>query len=288
MKSNEKGFSVVEILLLLAVVGLIGGVSYYVFSKQVSKKAETNNSTNSPASNDQQDKLDEIKDKIGQLDHRDANSESFSIKTKLTDPAVSVFFPANFGFLFNASIYATNKDIAPVGSQGPNGSGINQAIQRDKVDSILKDSGLTKLSTDGTEPHVTVYYENPLVLCNVTDSIGVARVVCSSKQALNNVVTDVKSAFVALKHDFPSANTTQYSQLYYTESVEADVKGININELSGIKNGTYGAYLVNTSGSWQYIASNTAGQQSQISPSCDLIAKPEYKEVFKDYYGRTC
>lgn len=38
MQRNQKGFSVVEVLLVLIVVGLIGGIGWYVYSKQQAKE----------------------------------------------------------------------------------------------------------------------------------------------------------------------------------------------------------------------------------------------------------
>lgn len=43
MKSNQKGFSSVEALLILVIVGVIGGVGYYVYqSRQEAKKSQDN------------------------------------------------------------------------------------------------------------------------------------------------------------------------------------------------------------------------------------------------------
>ena len=43
MKSNQKGFSVVEILIVIVVVGLLGAVGWLVYDRQKSKTSETSN-----------------------------------------------------------------------------------------------------------------------------------------------------------------------------------------------------------------------------------------------------
>lgn len=41
MKKNQKGFGAVEILIILAILGLIGGISYYVYHKNHTPKKQT-------------------------------------------------------------------------------------------------------------------------------------------------------------------------------------------------------------------------------------------------------
>lgn len=43
MKANQKGFSVVEILVVIVIVGLIGAVGWLVYDRQKSKTSETSN-----------------------------------------------------------------------------------------------------------------------------------------------------------------------------------------------------------------------------------------------------
>lgn len=42
MKANEKGFSVVEVLIVIVVVGLVGGAGWYIWQKQNDKSASNN------------------------------------------------------------------------------------------------------------------------------------------------------------------------------------------------------------------------------------------------------
>ena len=50
MKTNQKGFSVVELLIILVVVGLIGGVGWYVWqSRHKTEKPVTQSTTQTPA-----------------------------------------------------------------------------------------------------------------------------------------------------------------------------------------------------------------------------------------------
>lgn len=52
IRKNEKGFSVVEILIVIVVVGLIGGAGWYVWQKQNNKQTDN---TTAPVANSQND-----------------------------------------------------------------------------------------------------------------------------------------------------------------------------------------------------------------------------------------
>ncbi len=292
IKSSQDGFSAVEALIILVVICLITSIGYYIYKSKSSNRIIVGNTVKTIQTDAEQNKLDKIKYKIGQLDHRtDIAVSTYTIDDiKMTDPTSMVTLPPYFTFIFNGSSYANDKNIAPVGTAGPNGSGGNQALQRDKIDTILKYEGLTQSAKNGTEPGITITYESKLVLCTEGDSIGVATVSCIGKKEFNQDIADIKTAFQALKNKFSNVDTTQYSIINYTEGTTDEVKGIYISNLTGssMKQADYGAYLVKLSGSWRYIASNTAGRQGQLSPSCDVINKPEYHNVFKSYYPAPC
>ena len=58
MKKLQKGFSTIEILLVLILITLIGGVGYFVFSKQNEKSNDT--ATTTEITNEQSNKKDEV------------------------------------------------------------------------------------------------------------------------------------------------------------------------------------------------------------------------------------
>lgn len=64
MKKNEKGFSVVEILIVLVVVGLIGGAGWYVWQSKnkTSKSADTAQTTNTANSETTKQEAEKTKD----------------------------------------------------------------------------------------------------------------------------------------------------------------------------------------------------------------------------------
>lgn len=49
MKANQKGFSIVEILIVIVVVGLLGAVGWLVYDRQKSKTSDTSNTQTSTA-----------------------------------------------------------------------------------------------------------------------------------------------------------------------------------------------------------------------------------------------
>lgn len=51
MKANQKGFSVVEIVIVILVVGLIGGAGWYVWQKNQNNKSQSNQTTTQTQTN---------------------------------------------------------------------------------------------------------------------------------------------------------------------------------------------------------------------------------------------
>ena len=63
-KNNQKGFSIVEVLLLLVVIGAVGFVGWYVWSQKLNQPAQTNSQN---------------KDKVNVISHTDT-SGSFTFE----------------------------------------------------------------------------------------------------------------------------------------------------------------------------------------------------------------
>ena len=77
MKRNEKGFSVVEIIIVIVVVGQLGAVGWLVYDRQ---KTKTDNKDTTIQTSQQEDKKEEIKDteKVEQF-----IASSFSLDTNI-------------------------------------------------------------------------------------------------------------------------------------------------------------------------------------------------------------
>jgi hypothetical protein len=276
-RMNNKGFGMVGVLLLLLVLIAASGLGYYVYNSQNKKTSNASNSaTDSKKSTvSEQDKLTEIKDKINQLNHKSSGIIGETMDVKVRDPNLLVQFPATFGYSFYASQNANNNT----------GSYKDQALDREKVDTILKDAGLSLVSKDGYEPVVTIFYESDLVSCDVYDSTGVASVDCSGKTTTNKVASDVKEAYDVAKGTFPSLISEDNAKAQLTMSSDNSVEGLWIS--ASLSDDKYNVYLVKTSNSWQYVGTDTYANHALQPIACELVNKSQYKEVFKIYH-RTC
>jgi prepilin-type N-terminal cleavage/methylation domain-containing protein len=62
MKNNQKGFSVVEVLIVIVIVGLIGAVGWLVMDRQNNKAAQTSDSQTAQQEDNQEQAVDENQD----------------------------------------------------------------------------------------------------------------------------------------------------------------------------------------------------------------------------------
>lgn len=89
MKVNQKGFSVVEILVVIVVVGLLGAVGWLVYDRQ---KSETDNKATTSQMTQQEQKQETPKQKIDTTIHEvDISLKSEADLTRLPD-----YTPASF------------------------------------------------------------------------------------------------------------------------------------------------------------------------------------------------
>ena len=95
MKSNQKGFSVVEILIVIVVVGLLGSVGWMVYDRQNNKDDKSTNTTQTEQSSTAQaakPKSDSIADVLDALDMRlnnQSTKQTVSLNAKYTLESIS-------------------------------------------------------------------------------------------------------------------------------------------------------------------------------------------------------
>lgn len=90
MKTNQKGFSAVEVLILILVLALIGGAGFYVY-KQKSKtdnKAETSQSSQNATKETEEDKFATYKDETTGLSIKHPKEYKVEKDEETTGPAV--------------------------------------------------------------------------------------------------------------------------------------------------------------------------------------------------------
>lgn len=95
MKSNQKGFSVVEITIVIVVVGLLGAIGWLVYDRQSSKNNDSVSTTKdeqSPSAQTAKPKSDTIADVLDALDERlsdQSTKQTVSPNAKYTLESVS-------------------------------------------------------------------------------------------------------------------------------------------------------------------------------------------------------
>ncbi|MFZ1301165.1 MAG: hypothetical protein WAQ27_01120 [Candidatus Microsaccharimonas sp.] len=284
-RTQQQGSALHIVIIIVLVVALIGTLGF-VFWNNFIKQTNTTQDTTTEVS--QLDTLYAIREDILALPHRtnppsgsnremdvplggDINGE---VSISKDDVDVSI--------VFNASIYADNPDIAPVGSTGAegegNGSGTEEAIDKDKVDAVLTSHGLSKTETYRDSSVTKDLYVSDSVGCVVLDSQGLATVTCVLRSHLDTVVAATEDSFKALKKEFPDVQLNKYTTFVYSENSQA--AGIVFAVASGL-NDEIDAYMVKTpSKDWRYVASSTPGIQSIDYPACSLVATEEFGNIF--------
>lgn len=116
MKKNEKGFSVVEILIVLVVVGLIGGTGWYVWQPK-HKTTENNKSTtnSTPATEQKATDNPEVKSEVNYL-----TIKEWGVKISLRDTdKVSYAYTSQPNGSYYGSSYDSTIDVELKAGQEP-------------------------------------------------------------------------------------------------------------------------------------------------------------------------
>lgn len=114
MKSNQKGFSAVELLLILVFIGVIGSVGWYVWqSKNNSTSQITSNTNTDEKPKDPYEGWRTYESKLSGITFRYPSDWEFT-------PPVDVFKNDNGGESLFASLYSTEPKREPGGTGEPN------------------------------------------------------------------------------------------------------------------------------------------------------------------------
>lgn len=70
MKNNQKGFSLVEVLIIVVTVGLVGAVGWLVFDRQKSTSNDTGNSKTQAVTNDETADWEEVKNSANYFSYK--------------------------------------------------------------------------------------------------------------------------------------------------------------------------------------------------------------------------
>ena len=98
----------------------------------------------------------------------------------------------------------------------------------------------------------------------------------------------VSDALTALKAQHPYIASNALSVRYLISS-DKTITAVSVDNLLDTNNSdVYDALAVNTSNSWKYVASDTAGSQGLKMPACSILANADYKDVFIDIAPATC
>lgn len=279
---NQQGSAhlIIIIVLVVVVLGALGVIFWQNFmNKQSSDSSKTTDNSVAISS------LSKIQEDLLTLPHRsDTSAASTGLSFPTSDPVgMGVVQEYEVDVVFNASLYANNPDVAPVGTTGSNGSGSEQALDKDKVDAIMKDNGLEL--TDSFKDTTQLYsdlYSNDAITCVVADSQGLANVRCTTTAHIDTARTAVSSAIAALKTEY--SDVVMYDPIFatfYENNGNEGTQGIYTSVKSGIKEGVFDAYLVKSSSEdWHYLTSNVSGNQSYGPPVCSEFQIPKYGNIF--------
>jgi hypothetical protein len=271
---------IIIISLVVVVLGALGFVFWQNFmSKQSSESATTQSSVDTTTL------LTKLQDELTALPHRsDTTTASTGLHFSTSDPVgMSVVHEYEVDVVFNASLYANNPDVAPVGTTGSNGSGAEEALDKDKVNAILIDNGLKITDTfKDTSQLYSDLYSNDSVTCVVADSQGLASVRCTTTAHINAARTAVSNAISALKLEYP--DVVLYDPIYttfYENDSDEGTQGVYVSIKSGIKEDVFDAFLVKSlSEDWHYLTSNVLGNTAYDSPACSEFQIAKYGNIF--------
>ena len=151
------------------------------------------------------------------------------------------------------------------------------ALDKAAVTEILRSAGLSQYQVIDSQ---TVVWMSDGVICVVGDSEGGwAGVSCSTREAIDTARSELAGAVSEVRAHYPSAFVTQ-AQFYKSNSAMGFWFYLDQNTNTH-EDDPFDAYLAKTyGGQWEYLASSTRGLQSPVLPSCSLVVKAPYGNVF--------
>jgi prepilin-type N-terminal cleavage/methylation domain-containing protein len=173
MKANQKGFSIVEILIVIIVIGLLGAVGWLVYDRQSNKNRENTNTiqTEQPSSaQTAEPKSDSVADVLDALDKRlndQSTKQTVSANAKYTLESVpsnslAVEIKENGDYVQkkpaegNSKSYRLNRVTTEFESYDEYISNFKGAAN-DLVDYAVSDLGFTKVDTHTVDGPADTY-----------------------------------------------------------------------------------------------------------------------------------
>lgn len=285
-RTKEQGSALHVVVIVILVVGVLGLLGFVFWQNFVNKQSSDISTTKD--NSESISRLSKIQEELLALPHRsDSSAASTGLSFSTSDPVgMSVIQYYEVDVVFNASLYANNPDVAPIGGagQGENGSGAEEALDKDKVDAILTENGLTLTETfKGTAQLESQLYSNNDITCVIADSYGLANVRCTTTEHIDSARTAVSNAIAALKKEYTDVVLfdSVYTTFYENDGNEG-TQGLYVSVKSGIKEGIFDAYMVKSSSEdWHYLTSNVPAVQSYDLPECSEFQIPKYGNIFK-------
>ncbi len=263
--NNQKGFGLVEGLLILAVVIGLGFGGYYVYSqnsKDNSVADEASSADNNDSPGNATRVLDEINQKIATLNPISQSESIFKAYAEEFTRGVYMYVPV--GFTFDATIYEDSPNV----------------LQISALDSIFTNAGLVKYQ----EVDLISFYRSDDVECTISDSLGVGHAVCELSSSVALVTEKANIAYsevIATNKNSSDVNNFQGPVRYQT-STDGTVQAITgyIEDIGEV-------YLVNEGNGWVYLGAITNPDTGSFGSDlgddfCSVVGKSTYKDAFSN------
>lgn len=274
-------------VLIVGVLGLLGFVFWQNFiNKQPGQERDSLQVTTA-----QQSSLNAIEQKLLALPHRSDmiasvnNSNSYDVVFPGPDDT-TISVSAKITVIYNASHYATGSNSNVVGS---NDSAVkeraaNEAIDLVAVSDVMREAGLTlteaRIEGGSAGLPYTDLYESDLLVCNVSDSLGVAPVTCAPRATYNLARASVSEVMDLAQAKFPNSSLAGGKGFVHQSFTEASdgTTGVVLQFSGGDKIDAF--YAKPMGGSWEYLASSSHGEGAIQAPGCSEIARAPYGNIF--------
>ncbi len=273
IKNNQKGFSAVEVLIILAVIGLIGFIGWFVYQKQNTDKENPNQ---------QITKNQTITEIVASINEKVGQEVSTARATGAEEGNYNGYISYKVaGYDYFSTVETkvlanyTPKDPAEFETEDQEADARKENEQtlgpvRTIIQDALQENGFRKVANYPTKEIIGdgEMYERADDVCAVNINWLAAGIGCATKEELTNVAKEVKpyvEAFRAANNEEPTG--TAFGLLHTgTGSTDNDKFAI-------LSTGIAGAYFYQQGGKWVYFTSSQEGIGCPDIVSNSLAAK---------------